>query len=233
MEITQEGAEEQQDVFEAPFEFDFAVADVAEIEAVCGPMPAKPTSAAPIETGASPKDVPAPPLPSSIVDMPTRVFPQTVPSASGAKPSTAGGDVPSTAGGLIRSAVAVSSIVKPQAVPSQERPSVTTAVAAAKEDAPASASMPPAEKPVRSVGGVEVASATASTAASRSNAAPGEKRPQRPLPSEHLPKPGTARGHVGAPVDDSGVHFVANDIDVTRAHKKGGSAAGKLPLPTS
>ncbi|TKA52509.1 hypothetical protein B0A53_04885 [Rhodotorula sp. CCFEE 5036] len=216
MDITQDGAEEQQEVFEADFEFDFAVADVDEIEAVFGPTPAKTTSEAAPKTGAREKDVPVSPLPSESIETVPRVIPQTDASASAAKPSTAGGEIPS--------AVAEPSSVPIQAVPSKDRPSVAAALAPAEEDASASTSVP-AGKPLRQVGAAEVAPAPVSAVAASSNAAPVEKQPQRPLPSEPLPKPGPARGPVGAPFDDSGVHFVANETDVTRSLKKGGMAA--------
>lgn len=225
MDITQDGEEEQQEIFEADFDFDVAVADVAEIEAVFGPTPAETTSEAAIKTRAPQKDIPAPPLPSKNVETAPRVLPQTDDSASAVKPSTAGGEVPS--------AVAVPSPV-PTVLP-KERPSVAAALAPAEEDASASTSVPP-EKPVRQVGGAEVppapapAPASVSAVAASSNAAPVEKQPQRALPSDPLPKPGPARGHVGAPFDDSGVQFVANDTDVIRPHKKGGTAAGKPPI---
>jgi hypothetical protein len=221
MDITQDGAEEQQEVFEADFEFDFAVADVDEIEAVFGPTPAKTTSEAAPKTGAREKDVPVSPLPSESIETVPRVIPQTDASASAAKPSTAGGEIPS--------AVAEPSSVPIQAVPSKDRPSVAAALAPAEEDASASTSVP-AGKPLRQVGAAEVAPAPVSAVAASSNAAPVEKQPQRPLPSEPLPKPGPARGPVGAPFDDSGVHFVANETDVTRSLKKGGMAAGKPPI---
>lgn len=214
MDITQDGEEGQQEIFEAPFEFDYAVADVAEIEAVFGPTPATTTSEAANKDGAPRKDIPVPPLPSKNIETAPRVFPQTDDSASAVKPSTAGGEVPS--------AVAVPTVAP------KERPTVAAALAPAEEDASASTAVS-VEKPVREVGVAEVASAAAPAVATSSNAAV-EKQIQRPLPSEPLPKPGPARGPVGAPFDDSGVHFVANETDVTRTLKTGGMAAGKPPI---